>query len=550
MRKNYPGKLLFFLFLFISFCITTQATVYPINLTFSGTQETPPNNSTATGTVTGTFNDVTDSLIFTITFSGLSSNVTAAHIHGIAPPGIAAGVLFGLTGFPTGATSGSFTDTLVLTAGQRDTLKMGLYYFNIHTANFPGGEIRAQIFLQDPGFDIPVITCPTDTTTNADAGICSDTLSFNVTVAADTPTASVHYRIGNTAINFPYGFPLGTTTVIATALNAAGFDTCSFNVTVKDAEPPVVTCPSDTTLSNDPGECGAIVNYPPATATDNCSNVTITYSDSSGSFFPVGTTTVTVTATDSSGNSATCSFTITVNDTEPPVINDLKTDRPILWPPNHKMRNVNVSYTSTDNCPGPITCTLSVSSNEPDNGQGDGNTRNDWQVLNDNMVRLRAERSGTGTSRIYSIIVTCTDQYGNSASDTTEVRVPHNLYRELVHLLHPPRGPVAAPGMPSIPVDINRNMIVMNEEDEENLTLLQLYPNPSRNYFTLNIATTNYSDKISVRIIDLSGRIVENRIGITGNQILRFGQNLRSGMYIAEIRQGKNIKSIKILKQE
>ena len=550
MRKNYPGKLFIILFSLAIASLTSKATTYPINVTLSGLQEAPANASSGTGTFVGTYNDVGDSLIFTITFSGLSSNTTAAHIHGYAPPGISAGVLLGLVGFPTGVSSGSFTDTLILTAGQRDSLKMGLMYVNIHTGNYPGGEIRAQLFLQNPGFDIPVITCPADTTTNADAGLCSDTLSFNVRVTADTPTASIHYRIGNTAITFPYVFPLGKTTVIATALNAAGFDTCSFTVTVLDKEPPVVTCPADTTLSNDPGKCGAIVHFPPATATDNCSSVTITYSDSSGSFFPVGTTTVTVTATDSSGNSSTCSFTITVNDTEPPVINDLKTDRPILWPPNHKMRNVNVSYTSTDNCPGPITCTLSVSSNEPDNGQGDGNTSKDWQVLNDNMVRLRAERSGTGTSRIYSIIVTCTDQYGNSSSDTTEVKVPHNLYRELVQLLHQGRGPIAAPGMPSMPVDINRNMIVMNEEDEENLTLLQLYPNPSRNYFTLNIVTTNYSDRVSVRIIDLSGRVVENRNGLSGNQIFRFGQNLRSGMYIAEIRQGKNMKAIKILKQE
>ena len=67
--------------------LSAAATVYPINVNFSGLQEAPANNSTATGTFVGTYNDVTDSLIYTITFSGLGSNVTAAHFHGYRPPG-------------------------------------------------------------------------------------------------------------------------------------------------------------------------------------------------------------------------------------------------------------------------------------------------------------------------------------------------------------------------------------------------------------------------------------------------------------------------------
>ena len=74
--------------------LSVNATVFPINVTFSGLQETPANNSTATGTFVGTYNDVTDSLIYTVTFSGLSSNVTAAHFHGFVPPGILGPVIF------------------------------------------------------------------------------------------------------------------------------------------------------------------------------------------------------------------------------------------------------------------------------------------------------------------------------------------------------------------------------------------------------------------------------------------------------------------------
>ena len=72
-----------------------------------------------------------------------------------------------------------------------------------------------------------------------------------------------------------------------------------------------LTCPANITMSNDPNQCGAVVNYPPPTATGSCG--TVTCSPASGSFFPRGTTTVTCTAT-----GATCTFTVTVVDTQPP----------------------------------------------------------------------------------------------------------------------------------------------------------------------------------------------------------------------------------------
>ena len=152
--------------------------------------------------------------------------------------------------------------------------------------------------------------------------------------AADTntavPTAALFYRIGNTAITSPRVFPVGTTTVIATALNGAGYDSCSFKVIVEDTEPPVITCPANITQANDPGQCGAVINYT-VTATDNCtSSVTVTVQPASGTFFPVGITTVNATATDASGNTSTCSFTVTVNDVEPPVIHDLFVTPPVL----------------------------------------------------------------------------------------------------------------------------------------------------------------------------------------------------------------------------
>jgi len=84
-----------------------------------------------------------------------------------------------------------------------------------------------------------------------------------------------------------------------------------------DEEPPVLFTPDDITQGNDPGAAGAIVSFV-ATATDNSGPVTVTCSPDSDTFFSLGSTTVTCNATDSASNSATMSFTVTVNDEEPP----------------------------------------------------------------------------------------------------------------------------------------------------------------------------------------------------------------------------------------
>ena len=76
--------------------------------------------------------------------------------------------------------------------------------------------------------------------------------------------------------------------------------------------------------------------------------------------------------------------------------------------------------------PSPTLTLVSVTSNEPDNGKGDGNTTNDILILGDTMFRLRAERSGTGQGRIYTITYRATDASGNSAEASITITVPHN----------------------------------------------------------------------------------------------------------------------------
>jgi len=106
-------------------------------------QETPPNASPASGTGVFILNDAGTSLAYTVSYSGLTANRTAAHFHGPAGPGVPAGVVFGIAG--AGPTSDVISGTWAIDATNLGRLNAGLLYINIHSGNFPGGEIRGQI---------------------------------------------------------------------------------------------------------------------------------------------------------------------------------------------------------------------------------------------------------------------------------------------------------------------------------------------------------------------------------------------------------------------
>jgi sugar lactone lactonase YvrE len=147
---------------------------------------------------------------------------------------------------------------------------------------------------------------------------------------------------------------------------------------------------------------------------------------------PLGAHTVELRVTDRIGESATATVAITVVDTTAPTAS-LTADPGLLIPPNHEMRTVRLDWSVADVCdPAPLVALVSVTSSEPDDapGSGDGNTTGDIQDVGvgtaDRVIRLRAEREGTGPGRVYEIILRVTDQSGNEARATTHVVVPHD----------------------------------------------------------------------------------------------------------------------------
>jgi len=141
---------------------------------------------------------------------------------------------------------------------------------------------------------------------------------------------------------------------------------------------------------------------------------------------PLGTTTITLVVNDGFEDSEPAEVTITVVDDTPPGMS-LSVSPQALWPPNHKMVPVTTAVSASDNCDPAPSCTISsVVSNEPVNGSGDGNTEPDWIINGDLTVDLRAERSGNGNGRVYTIEGECTDASGNISVGAAQVYVPHD----------------------------------------------------------------------------------------------------------------------------
>lgn len=124
-------------------------------------------------------------------------------------------------------------------------------------------------------------------------------------------------------------------------------------------------------------------------------------------------------------------ITVEIVDITPPTL-EPTANKTILWPPNHKMTDIVIEANASDNSGLPVTLNASITSNEPVNGSGDGNTSPDWTgpvIDQENGIitfQLRAERSGNGNGRIYTITITAADTSNNTATANIEITVPHD----------------------------------------------------------------------------------------------------------------------------
>lgn len=205
----------------------------------------------------------------------------------------------------------------------------------------------------------PLPACVTTTLTSATGSNIIGSTYLDSYNPADTTFCNNYLGDPGSSINGSISWqstvPAGHTLVVVVMEVNAGSPSTPYSVTVSGLGAPspattgvcqacAITPPANITVSNDPNQCGAVVNFP-APTTGTCGVVSVT--PASGSFFPMGTTTVNISTT----SGATSSFTVTVNDTQAPTIT-CPANITAQTAPDATSAVVNYAATGTDNCPG------------------------------------------------------------------------------------------------------------------------------------------------------------------------------------------------------
>jgi hypothetical protein len=279
--------------------------------------------------------------------------------------------------------------------------------------------------------------------------------------------------------------------------------------------------------------CSATLNPGTATATDNCTGVTTAGVRNDGlaltAAYPIGVTTITWTAADGAGNIAQATQTVTVKDTQAPVI----TVNPVpakIWPASNRYVQYSLNdiiQSVTDNC-GSIAkenaTIVAVTSNETDN-------RTQYRISADGKsVEILASRNGFGKGRTYTVEVAVTDQYGNTGKNTYAIFVPHDMGKS--------NQKIAFNGFEG------------NELELQSTTGgLKAYPNSSNGNFNLEFYSTD-AGKGELVILNNNGTIsYKQQLKIeSGVNALTYNlNNLTTGVYIVNISTGAGVLTTKLM---
>ncbi|RFN59901.1 HYR domain-containing protein [Marixanthomonas ophiurae] len=233
--------------------------------------------------------------------------------------------------------------------------------------------------------------------------------------AASAPFTGVYEPEGGTFAATFDGEPINGNWTLEVFDNFGGLDSGTLNsysitfsqITIGD--PPVIACPSDIMADTDPGECGAIVNFADAIATDTEDGIigtTQTLGPLTGEQFPTGDTIVEFTAEDSDGNVVTCQFTVTVTDMEAP---------------EALCQNLTLELMGGSS--------VSIAPSDIDNGSSDNCGIVDYSLDQDTFT---CADIGENT-----VTLTVTDEEGNSSTCTATVTIEDNTAPEITCIGEP-----------------------------------------------------------------------------------------------------------------
>ena len=294
----------------------------------------------------------------------------------------------------------------------------------ISIQSYAGGcTRRVPIFITVNDATPPTITCPANIVRNTDPNQCYATVTYT------TPTATDNCAAPTVAIVPPSlasgaQFPKGVNSVTWQATDGAGLThRCTFTVTVNGGAGSLnITCPANQIKSTDLGQCSAVVTYVTPTSGDNCGGSPVVTWVSGGttptasgansiSTFQKGVTTVQWKATDASNTTKTCTFRVTINDTQLPSITCPTNQTLATTGSSCASATFNYAVTATDNCmPAP---TVIRTSGLPSGSSFPKGTSNmTWRAID-----------GAGNSKTCSFSVTVADNVLPTITCPTNVAV-------------------------------------------------------------------------------------------------------------------------------
>jgi|GEM_PF-386169 len=313
-------------------------TTYPLGTTVVLYTATDNSGNTATCTQLVAVNDLEPPMIICPTPVTLNTDLSACTS----------------TNPPIGMTTASDNCAIdTINSSKPGTFALGATVVSYQAIDVDGNSASCTQMVTVIDQEKPILTaCPANISVNAPSGVCTATVNWNPPTATDNCTG-----VQTNSTHQPGSvFQTGQTTVVYTVTDGANNTaSCSFVVTVRDQQPPVLSaCPGNINMGNTPNACGANVNWTPPTASDNCGNVVLTTNHNPGAFFGIGQTNVVYTATDASGNTAVCTFSIRVNDTQAPTL-ICPANITVNTPANDCFASaVWTIPTPTDNCPGAV----------------------------------------------------------------------------------------------------------------------------------------------------------------------------------------------------
>jgi hypothetical protein len=341
---------------------------------------------------------------------------------------------------------------------------------------------------------------------------------------------------------------------------------CSFTVTVNDTEVPTISCPANITATVNSSGCSSVINYS-VSYNDNCPGAALLQTSglASGSSFPTGSTTNTFVVTDASGNSATCSFTVTVNTSLGVAAGMDETTYFGYSGDQTVVRNVTASggtspYQYSWALSRPLLCNQ-INSNGDEAFSGGSCLHNicpSSGSLTSNAVCTGSSSVTTKLMDDADVCVTVTDNYGCTVTDCFTVFAidarcfAGNSNNEKVQVCHHTNSSSNPWVVICIPSEAVASHLANNPDDyigscyasrlngDEQIVFsgIEVYPNPAMDKLHIKFNSEQTGD-YTINVVDLAGRIVINHAGKAQQGINKKEFDLSGitkGLYMVELK--------------